>query len=98
MRYAPIGTIADYRIESAEIPENVFFDVLINHMYGLIFTADIIVFEEGLLELWSALVDDIPHDIVIDISVYMHNDVLHAPDLPPFDIREITAARFGTDF
>ena len=70
LRNASISTIADNRIESAEIPEDVFFDVLLNHKRGLILTADIIVFEEGLLELGSLLVDDIPYDIVIDISVW----------------------------
>lgn len=93
-----IGAITDYRIESAEIPEDVFLDVLLNHKCGLIFTADIIVFEEGLLELGSLLVDDIPYDIVIDISVDMHNDVSHSLNLLPFDIGEIPAARLRTDF
>lgn len=98
MRNASISTIADNRIESAEIPEDVFFDVLLNHKRGLILTADIIVLEEGLLELGSLLVDDIPYDIVIDISVDMHNDVSHSPNLLPFDIGKIPAARLGTDF
>lgn len=98
MRDSPIGIIADYRIEGAEIPEDVFFDVLINQMYGLIFTADIIVFEKGLLELWSPFVDDIPYDIVIDICVHMHDDVSHALNLPPFDTRKIPTARLEADF
>lgn len=97
MRNVSIGAITDYRIESAKVAEDIFLDVLLNQKCGLIFTADIIVFEEGLLELWSLLVDYIPYDIVIDISVDMHNDVSHSPNLLPFDIGKITAARLGTD-
>jgi hypothetical protein len=46
-------------------------------------------------KLWQILGDDLPHDVVIDAKVVVHDLVTHADDVRPPDARVVAAELLG---